>query len=134
MDVNRAYDGGYQPPVMPGSGEFVPMPIVGGQATEVAYEAPAPVAQEVRVERAEGRESRGDSDAGLRRAVSEINSSITIYRRHLSVRMHEPTNRRIVAVYDSDTNEVLREIPPERVLEAHANMLEMVGLFMDTRG
>jgi uncharacterized FlaG/YvyC family protein len=88
---------------------------------------PAEVAGEARVERGEGRDA-------LRRAVDEINSSIAIHRRHLGIRHHEPTNRRIITVYDSDTNEAIRQIPPESVLEAHANMLEMVGLFVNTRG
>ena len=133
MDVARinGSDYGYQappPPPMPGSGEFAPAPEV--QAYVSPAESVAPAATEVRAERAERSESRDT----LQRAVSEINSSIAIYSRHLSVRHHEQTNRRIVTVYDSETNEVIREIPPERVLEAHANMLEMVGLFMDTRG
>jgi flagellar protein FlaG len=110
-----------------GGGEFSPAPVA--EPTPVApvqHEAPS----DTRAERSERSESR-DS---LQRAVSEINTSIAIYSRHLNIRFHEPTNRRIVTVYDSETNEVIREIPPERVLEAHANMLEMVGLFMDTRG
>jgi len=117
---------------MPGSGEFAPAPVEAPTPPPVApvseYRAPArPEGRPERSERAEGRDS-------LRRAVDEINSSIAIYRRHLGIRYHEPTNRRIVTVFDSDTNEVLREIPPESVLEAHANMLEMVGLFVNTRG
>ncbi|MCL1885145.1 MAG: flagellar protein FlaG [Defluviitaleaceae bacterium] len=130
MDVNRA--NGYQapspPPPMPGSGEFAPAP---PQAPAVEVAAPAPAVAEVRTERAERASESTDS---LQRAVREINSSIAIHRRHLSIRHHEATNRRIVTVYDSDSNEPIREIPPERVLEAHASMLEMVGLFMDTRG
>ncbi|MCL2387119.1 MAG: flagellar protein FlaG [Defluviitaleaceae bacterium] len=117
MDVYRT---GYAPaPVpAPGSGEFAP----------AAAQAPAPQVSEARP--AETR-SEGDS---LRRAVDGINSSLATHGRHLSIRHHEPTNRRIVTVYDSNTNEIVREIPPERVLAAHANMLEMAGLLMDTRG
>lgn len=134
MDVRfNGNDYGYQPPPMPmpGSVEFAPAPPPQEvmEAPPVAP-PPAPAISEVRAERSERTETR---DA-LQRAVSEINSSIAIYRRHLGVRHHEATNRRIVTVYDSDTNDVIREIPPERVLEAHANMLEMVGLFMDARG
>jgi len=129
MDVNRVNDYGYQaPPPMPGSGEYIPVQVSEAKPVEPA--SPAPAISEIRAERAAERKE-GD---GLQRAVSEINSSIAIYRRHLGVRYHEPTNRRIVTVYDSDTNEAVREIPPEKVLEAHANMLEMVGLFVDKRG
>jgi flagellar protein FlaG len=114
MDVYRT---GYAPPVpAPSSGDFTP----------AAAQAPAPQVSRPAESRAEG-----DS---LRRAVDEINSSLALHRRHLGIRHHEPTNRRIVTVYDSDTNEIVREIPPERVLAAHANMLEMAGLLMDTRG
>ena len=70
----------------------------------------------------------------LQRAVVEINSSLAAHSRHLSVSMHEATGRHVVTVYNSDTSEVVREIPPARVLDAHANMLEMAGLFVNTRG
>lgn len=133
MEVNRINGNGYQtqasatPPPMPGSGEFAPAP-VETTPTPVPQTPPPNAAETVRAER-----STGEPDV-LRRAVSEINSSIAIYRRHLGVSHHEATNRRIITVYDSDTNEIVRQIPPESVLEAHANMLEMVGIFMDTRG
>lgn len=132
MDV-RINGSGYPapaPPPLPGSGEFSPAPV---QAAEIYTPAPSqpPAASEIREERAGERTEYRDA---LRRAVDEINSSIAIYRRHLSIRHHEPTNRRIVTVYDSDTNEAIRQIPPESVLEAHASMLEMVGLFVNTRG
>ena len=126
MDV-RVNGSGYQvsaPP--PGSGEFAPAPV---QQVEVSAPAPAAVA-EVRAGSAERQES---SDA-LQRAVSEINSSLAQHARHLSIRHHEATNRRVVTVYNSVTNEVVREIPPESVLDAHASMLEMVGIFVNTRG
>jgi len=116
MDVNQV---SYQAPApTPGSREVAPAPPMPGTGASRVPET---------AERAEV------SDALLRRAVSEINSSIGIHRRHLDIRHHEASNRVVVTVYDSDTNEVVREIPPERVLEAHVNMLEMVGIFVNTR-
>ena len=70
----------------------------------------------------------------LQRAVMEINSSIAAHGRHLSVQMHAATGRHVVTVYNSDTNEVVREIPPARVLDAHASVLAVAGLLVDTRG
>jgi flagellar protein FlaG len=132
MDVTLVGGNDYRPspPPMPspGSGEFAVEHVA-----EVHYaETHAPSVNDVRAERGEDRSAENTNM--LRRAVNEINSSIAMYRRHLGIRYHEATNRNIVTVYDSDTNEVIREIPPESVLEAHANMLEMVGLFVDTRG
>ena len=128
MDVTRINGNGYAAPASaPVSVENAPVPAEAfSPAPQAAPTTPA--APEMRtIDRTENRDA-------LRRAVDEINSSIAIHRRHLGIRHHEATNRRIVTVYDSDTNEVLREIPPESVLEAHASMLEMVGLFVNTRG
>jgi len=123
MDVNTNRVGGYQQQVAQPR-----TPAVEGEAV-----APAPVPQSappppVRQEREERHVDE------LRVAVREINGYIADRRRHLDIRFHEPTNRRIVTVYDSDTNEAVREIPPERVLEAHANMLELAGIFINTVG
>ena len=135
MEVNRINGNGYQaqgqapappPPPMVGSGEFAPAPVEQAPVQIPHSPSPAP-------EAGGGRAHSGEPDT-LRRAVSEINSSIAIYRRHLGITHHEATNRNIITVYDSETNEIVRQIPPESVLEAHANMLEMVGIFMDTRG
>jgi len=128
MDVSLIGGNDYQmtpPSPSPGSGEFI-------SESAVEIQSDAQVSAEVRPDARSERSS--DAPDVLRRAVNEINSSLAMYRRHLGIRHHEATNRNIVTVYDSDTNEVIREIPPESVLEAHANMLEMAGLFVDTRG
>ena len=70
----------------------------------------------------------------LRRAVAAVNTSIASHMRHLSINFHEATGRHIVTVYDSETNKAIREIPPEKVLDAHASILELAGLFVDQRG
>jgi|GEM_PF-733418 len=76
----------------------------------------------------------GDREVRLERAVTELNHSLTPHTRHMSVGRHEATGRTMIRVYNTTTAEVIREIPPERVLDAHASLLELAGLFMDTRG
>ena len=123
MDVNRVSKAQSPPPVI-GNGVDVSAPVpVQSVSSAPVQETAAPVPAE----------SGGTPDS-LKRAVSEINSSLAVHGRHLSIQMHEATGRRVVTVYDSDTNEIVREIPPERVLDVHANVMEMAGLFMDTRG
>lgn len=128
MDVNRV---SYTPAPSTGQGVDAPAPMPVQSPSPAPVEVSAPV--EVRGQVSDG---GGGRDVGepLQRAVREINTTMSSYHRHLAIRMHEATGRRVVTVYDSDTNEILREIPPERVLDAHASMLEAVGLFMDTRG
>jgi len=38
-----------------------------------------------------------------------------------------------VKVLDSETNEVIREIPPEKILDMVAKMWELAGLIVDER-
>jgi len=94
-------------------------------------QAPAPAEMRQVGERPADRNEGGDV---LRRAVREVNTSLETYGRHLGIRLHEATGRHVVTVYDSNTNEAVREIPPERVLDAHASLLELAGLFIDSRG
>lgn len=140
MEVNRiAANPAPTPPTPPPP---PPPPASAGNGSEVAVRAsyvpaqptapselPAPQMPE-RMERNE----RTEVSSVLRRVVNDINTTIETYGRHLSIRLHEATGRHIVTVYDSSTNEAIREIPPERVLDAHAGLLELAGLLVDARG
>ena len=119
MDVNRVASA-YQTPAAPAVSESAPLPPQPVQQAAPQYEVRTP-------EGSEGVDT-------LRRAVASVNTSIASYSRHMSINFHEATGRRIVTVYDSETNQPVREIPPERVLDAHASILELAGLFMDHRG
>ena len=124
MDVNRIANYQSAPPQTSGQGVDVPTPMP-------VQSTVAPPVQESYDTNA-GNE-RGGSES-LQRAIMEINSSLASHGRHLSVQMHQVTGRQMVTVYNSETNEIVREIPPARVLDAHANVLAMAGLLMDTRG
>jgi flagellar protein FlaG len=108
--------------------EVAPVPeteIVYAPATTVAL----PVGEEAELARAVQR-----SEVKLERAVAELNQSLASYARHMSISMHQATGRAMVTVYNTDTREIIREIPPEKVLDAHASLMEIAGLFVDTRG
>lgn len=47
--------------------------------------------------------------------------------------IHEKTKEIMVKVIDRDTKEVIREIPPERILDLVAKMWEMAGILVDER-
>jgi flagellar protein FlaG len=46
---------------------------------------------------------------------------------------HEETKRVSIKVFDKDTEEVIREIPPEEALEMVEKMWELAGLLIDER-
>jgi len=47
--------------------------------------------------------------------------------------LHEELNEYYVQVVDNDNNEVLREIPPKKLLDLYAAMAEYLGLLVDRR-
>jgi len=46
---------------------------------------------------------------------------------------HEETNRITIKVMDRDTKEIIREIPPEKTLDAIKKMWKLAGLLIDER-
>ena len=67
----------------------------------------------------------------MNRAINEANRRLAPTRSELRVSVHEATNNFIVVVKNSDTGDIIREIPPERVLDALASAWELAGLFVD---
>jgi len=69
----------------------------------------------------------------IEKAVRKANYAMKIQNRCLEFRIHEKTNDIMVKIIDSDTKEVIREIPPEKLLDMFANMLELAGLLVDEK-
>lgn len=69
----------------------------------------------------------------IREAIQALNESTQLVGRQLAFSIHEDTGRTIVRVIDRDTDEVIREIPPEEILDLVARINEMIGLLLDER-
>ncbi|TRY39185.1 flagellar protein FlaG [Geobacillus sp. LEMMJ02] len=54
---------------------------------------------------------------------------------HTSIRfeLHKELNEYYVQVIDEKTHEVIREIPPKKLLDTYAAMMEFVGLLVDRK-
>jgi flagellar protein FlaG len=59
----------------------------------------------------------GLSQRDLEDMVSEINQYFQAVHRDLQFTVHEGSGRTIIKVLDSETKELIREIPPERMVE-----------------
>jgi flagellar protein FlaG len=66
-------------------------------------------------------------------AVEKMNKVIEGYNRRFEYVIHEPTNEIMIRVIDETTDEVIKEIPPKKILDLVASMLEMAGLLVDER-
>lgn len=71
----------------------------------------------------------------LKQAVGMANEAIKISNYHLEFQLHENSGRYQVKVVDSTSQEVIREIPPEYMLDFSARVKQMlskeIGLLVD---
>ena len=81
-------------------------------------------------------ERRGElpiSDKVVIDAIEKANRAISGANRRFEFSIHEKTKQIMVKVINSDTNELVREIPPEKILDMVARMWEMSGILVDER-
>ena len=65
--------------------------------------------------------------------VSKIRNLINVPFRHLEYNYHKESGEYFVKIIDDETDEVIREIPPEKILDIFACLKEIVGLLFDER-
>lgn len=64
-------------------------------------------------------------------AISKMNSQVTKTRCAYSY--DEATKRVNIKVYDKETDELIREVPPEKSLEVLKKVLEIAGIMIDEK-
>lgn len=73
------------------------------------------------------------SEKAVIEAIEKANKAIFSSNRVLEFSIHEKTKEIMVKVVDSETKEIIREIPPEKVLDMVAKLWEMAGILVDER-
>ncbi|NMB97203.1 MAG: flagellar protein FlaG [Clostridiaceae bacterium] len=66
-------------------------------------------------------------------AIERANKAISIANRRLEYAIHDKTKDIIVKVINTETEEIIREIPPEKMLDMVACIWEMIGIIVDER-
>lgn len=70
----------------------------------------------------------------LERAIKQSNSVLFNDDNHFEFKIHEGTGRMMVKLINNDTKEVIKEIPPEKILDLIANIWDLIGILVDERG
>src|SRR5699024_4388608 len=65
--------------------------------------------------------------------VSKLNEFLAPLWTHLQFVLHEDLDKYYVIVSDLETDEVIREIPQEKMLDMYAAMAEYMGLLIDEK-
>ena len=74
------------------------------------------------------------SDKIMVDAIEKANKAIAGANRKIEYSIHEKTKEIMVKVINTETNEIIREIPSPKILDMVANMWEKAGILVDERG
>jgi len=77
----------------------------------------------------ETKKSKKDLEDG----IIKLNQTTRIFNRSIHFKIHEGSKRWLVQIINTDTDEVISEIPPEKVLDMVARLDQLVGLLVDER-
>lgn len=70
----------------------------------------------------------------VRQAVEALNKAVEVsLPNRLQFRLHEATDQMQVQIIDQESEKVIKEIPPQEILDLMARIHEMVGWFLDER-
>ncbi|MCX7885554.1 MAG: flagellar protein FlaG [Caloramator sp.] len=66
-------------------------------------------------------------------AVERANRVLFKNNTHLQFKIHDATKDVMVKIIDDETGEVLKEIPPEKMLDMVAKLWEIAGIIVDEK-
>lgn len=81
----------------------------------------------------EGGNSKEPTEKEVKSKIDQANKELKHAKTGLDFKYHEATKRVSITVYDKDTKEVIREIPPEKSLDMLEKMWELAGMVVDDR-
>jgi flagellar protein FlaG len=69
----------------------------------------------------------------IQKAVDSVNEWLRTTNSHLKFTLHEKLNEYYVQIIDNKTNEVIREIPPKKLLDMYADIQAKLGILVDEK-
>ena len=77
--------------------------------------------------------SEKELEEDVKESVQDINDIVEKVKEDLAFKIHDKTERLMVQVVNRSTREVIKELPPEEMLDLSARIHEMVGLLIDEK-
>jgi len=63
--------------------------------------------------------------------ADKMNKVASVFNTSLSFSVDKPTGKAIIKVMDTDTDEIIRQIPPKEVLKLIGRMRNVMGMLLD---
>lgn len=67
------------------------------------------------------------------RAIEQANKKLVGSNKEMRLSVHEETKKINIKIIDKETEEVIKEYPPEKLLDIFAKMIELSGLIVDEK-
>ncbi|MFA5576517.1 MAG: flagellar protein FlaG [Tissierellaceae bacterium] len=65
--------------------------------------------------------------------IEKANKDFVVYDRRFEFSIHDATRQIMVKIIDANTDEVIRELPPEKILDMVAALWEVAGIIVDRK-
>lgn len=69
----------------------------------------------------------------VKKAVEKLNKLLEGEKTHAVYEKHEKLGDMMIKIVDNNTKQVVLEVPPKKILDMVAKMMEMVGLLVDKK-
>ncbi|MFF2178482.1 flagellar protein FlaG [Lysinibacillus sp. NPDC058147] len=86
-----------------------------------------------KVEQVQLLENAEETKAKVQQAVNTMNQMLEVTHSAAKFVYHEGLERYYVTVVDQNTEEVVKEIPPKKLLDAFYEMQKMLGMIVDKK-
>lgn len=63
--------------------------------------------------------------------VEQLNKTADLFNKKLHFLVHDETEQIVVQVVNSETGEIIKQIPPEKILEVLSRIDQVIGIFVD---
>ena len=108
-----------------------PEMVVSAETTKQVNEQ---VTKKITVEAASTQlDSNEETKNRVQEAVKKMNEMLEVNESHSKFMYHEGLDRYYVTIVDRETEEVVKEIPPKKLLDAFYEMQKMLGMIVDER-
>jgi flagellar protein FlaG len=75
----------------------------------------------------------GLSTDEIEQIVSELNNFIQIFNTKIAFEIDKETKKTVLKIIDAQSNEIIRQIPPEELLAISKRISELLGLIINAR-
>lgn len=69
----------------------------------------------------------------LERAVESVNKDFEADNKRMEYDFHDETNTYVIKVIDTETDEIIKQIPPQKLLDYAAGLMEHIGIIVDSK-